>query len=437
MLSPAYKRYALATVTIVYAINLLDRGLMAMLVQPIKEDLHLTDTQVGFAMGIAFGLFYATLGVPIARWADRGNRVAITSLAIGLWGIALMAYAVVGNFLQLVIVRMISAVGDSGCKPPIYSLLGDYFPGPAERTRAMYVFELSVPIASLVSFVGAGWLNELVGWKLAFLIVGTPGLLLALLVKLTLVEPRTRGGMDSRNVETAPPLKLVLSTLWQRPSCRQLIVGLILVFTIGNGLGSWTTAFMMRSHGMGTGELGIWMGFSSLISIAGLMIGNYVVNRWFADDERGQMRMAALAIASGFPCSVALLTLPDGHLALLAPLPYALVSSAFLTPPFVLLQRLVPDHMRATVLMVVLLLANLIGMGVGPQLAGVLSDLLTPAFGNEALRYALLLVSFGSLWASFHLWAVGDTIKADLSAAAQYITPFEQTSSQPCPNRAS
>src|SRR5687767_3674540 len=144
----------------VYMINLLDRGLMSLLLQPIKEDLLLSDTQLGVLTGIVFALFYATLGLPIARWADRGNRVTIASLAIGLWGLTVMACVLVTNYVQLVAARVIAAIGESGCKPPTYSLVGDYFPQAAERTRAMSVYWLGGPLAALLSFVLGGWLNE-------------------------------------------------------------------------------------------------------------------------------------------------------------------------------------------------------------------------------------------------------------------------------------
>src|SRR5262249_41117993 len=156
-----YKRFALWTLASVYTLNLVDRGLMSLLLQPIKEDLHLSDTQLGFVTGIAFGLFYATFGILIARWADRGNRVTITAAAIGLWGLTVMSCLFVGNYTQLVLARVAAAVGEAGCKPPTYSLVGDYFPGAVERTRAMAVYWLGGSVATIISFVIGGLLNDL------------------------------------------------------------------------------------------------------------------------------------------------------------------------------------------------------------------------------------------------------------------------------------
>src|SRR5688572_23768263 len=166
-----YKRYALVMLTAVYMLNLVDRGLMMLLLQPIKDDLQLSDTQLGFLTGIAFGLFYAILGLPIARWADRGNRVTITSLAIGLWSLTVMACVLVGNFVQLVAARIAAAVGEAGCMPPTYSLLGDYFPGAAERTQAMSVYWMAAPLSALFTFIVGGWLNELYGWRITFFLM--------------------------------------------------------------------------------------------------------------------------------------------------------------------------------------------------------------------------------------------------------------------------
>jgi MFS family permease len=416
-----YKRYALALMTAVYMVNLLDRFSMGLLLQPIKVDLGLSDTQLGFLTGIAFGLFYAILGLPIARWADRGNRVTIASLAIGLWGLTVMACWFVTSFVQLALARMAAAVGESGCKPPTYSLIGDYFPQPAERTRAMSIYWLGSPLATLISFIGGGWLNHRYGWRATFVLMGIPGLLLAVLVKFTLREPRVQiarpgvGAPSHLEHHSHPSLATVLTTLWRRRSCRHLTVALILFFTMGFGLTPWNAAFMMRSHGMRSDELGVWMGL--IISIGGMigvLSGGYIANRWFAGNERGQMRMSAVSIALSFPCYIAFLLLPQKHLALAMLLPTMLVFNLFVASTYALMQRLVPDAMRATTMAVIMLLYNLIGMGVGPQAVGILSDLFSPIAGSESLRYAMLIVSVVALWAAYHFWQAGRTVEEDL-----------------------
>lgn len=419
-MSPAYRRYGLAVMTAVYTLNLIDRGVMMLLLQPIKEDLQLSDSQLGLVTGIAFGVFYATLGLPIARWADRGNRVTITSLAIGIWGMTAMAALAVTNFAHLLLLRIAAAVGEAGCKPPTYSLLGDYFPAPAERSRAVAIYFAGGPLSALVSFMVGGWLNEQYGWRMTFLLMGIPGLLLAVLVKLTLIEPRPSAKKVHATQPPMPPLREVLAVLWYSRTCRHLTIALILLFTMGMGLGPWKASFMMRSHGMNTAELGIWLGLiNGLGGAAGVLLGGYVAGRWFANKESQQMIMSALTIAAMAPFFVAFLTLDDPHHALIALVPYHLTLGVFMGPTYALLQRLVPDQMRATTLSAVMLLANLIGMGVGPQLVGVLSDLLAPAVGRDALRYAMLCMSFISIWSAYHFWQVSRTVKDDLAARAR------------------
>ena len=422
--------------TVIYMVNLLDRFSMGLLLQPIKVELRLSDTQLGFLTGIAFGLFYALFGLPIARWADRGDRVTIASLAIGLWGLTVMTCLFVTTFAQLALARMAAAVGESGCKPPTYSLVGDYFPQPAERTRAMSIYWLGSPLATLISFIAGGWLNQLYGWRITLFVMGIPGLLLAVLVKLTLRDPRapvTGSAMPAAPLRAPQPsLIMVLRVLWHRKSCRHLTIALILFFTMGFGLSPWNAAFMMRSHGMSSAELGVWMGLIiSVGGIVGVLSGGYIANRWFGGNERGQMRLSAVTTMLSVPCYVAFLTLPQKHAALFMLMPTMLVFNLFVAPTYALMQRLVPDTMRATTMAVVMLLYNLIGMGVGPQLVGILSDGLQPKVGGDSLRYAMLIVSFVSVWSAYHFWKAGQTIKEDLSQVEEELQRDAQREGAP------
>jgi MFS family permease len=418
--SAGYKSYALGLMTAVYTLNQVDRGLMNILLQSIKQDLQLSDTQLGLVTGIAFAFFYATAGVPIARWADRSNRASITAMAIGLWGLTVMASVFVANFVHLIFARVAAAVGESGCKPPTYSLVGDYFPSPAERTRAMSVYWLAGPLATIISFVCGGQLNELYGWRTTFLLMGIPGLVLAVLVKLTLVETRGNIGNGAVSRAQVPPFRAVLRILWQQRTSRHLCLGLITLYLMGSGLSPWYAAFMIRSHGLGTGEVGLWLGLTTGVGgIVGVLCGGYVAARWFSNNERNQMRMSALAVASFMPFFLAFVLVPNKNLALLALIPQIAVFNFFMGPTYAVMQRLVPDSMRATVLAVVLLLVNLIGMGIGPQIVGILSDLFNPTFGQESLRYAMSLMSVVALWSAWHFWRAGQTASDDLLLASQ------------------
>jgi MFS family permease len=410
-----YKRYVLSILTLVFTLNYLDRCLIALLLQPIKESLHLSDTQLGFLTGIAFGLFYATLGLPIARWADRGDRAAITSLAIGLWSATVMGCLLVGNFVQLALARIAASVGEAGCMPPTSSLLGDYFPAPAERTRAMAIYWLASPLSALISFMLGGWLNELYGWRITFFLMGLPGIVVAIVVKKTIIEPRRLPGQSLGAERQLPRMRQVVGALWQQRSSRHLSIAIIVLFTTTLGLSPWFAAFMVRSHGMGTGELGVWLGLIfGLGGVAGILLGGYVVERFFPSDEFGQMRLIAIVVAALFPCSGVFLLLPNKHDALFALIFWVVAFNFVLGPIFALLQRLVADEMRATVLAVVMLLANLIGMGTGSQAVGTLSDLMSPVIGSDSLRYAMLVMSIVALWSACHFWRAAKTVQHDL-----------------------
>lgn len=416
----AYRRYALGIITLVYSLSWVDRCLISLLLQPIKQDLNLSDTQLGFITGLAFAVFYTTLGIPIARWADSGNRVTITSMAVAVWSGTVMCCLLVKSFTQLVCARIVAGAGEAGCMPPTYSLLGDYFTRPTERARAMSIYWLASPLAVLLSFIGGGWLNDLYGWRRTFFIMGIPGLLLALVVKLTLKEPRVVNGQSCTTLRL-PNVSDVLRTLWSNRSLRHLTAALVLFFTLSQGMNPWYAAFLIRNHGMNTSELGLWLGLIfGLGSIAGIGLGGYVSTRWCAQNERRQMRLSAVAFASVVPCFVLFLLLPKKAEALFALVALAVVFNFLFGPSFALLQRLVADEVRATTLAVVMLLANLIGMGVGPQVVGALSDLLEPLARDQSLRFAMLIMASTALWAAYHFWQVGESVTQDLALISSH-----------------
>jgi MFS family permease len=419
MLSEPYKRYVLWTLTVVYASSFLDRGLIVLLLEPIKKDLQLSDTQLGFLTGIAFGLFYATLGLPIARWADRGNRVTIASLAIALWGVTVMSCVFVTNFVQLVFARIAAAIGESGCMPPTYSLLGDIFPGANERARAMTIYMLANPLSALISYSIGGWLGETYGWRTAFLVMGVPGLLFAVLFKASIIEPRAQRTY-SADEAFQPQMIDVVGTALRSPALRHLITAMIISAIVAMGLGPWYASFLIRSHNMTPAELGIWFGLITCFGGAvGILGGGYVTTRLFGSDERGQVRIGAAALAAAVPCFLVFLLAPHKHIALAGFTGLVVVGTFYYGPTFALLQRLVVAEMRATMLALTLLLTNVIGMGIGPQAVGILSDQLMPIWGRESLRYAMLAMSLVTFWASYHLWRSGRTLRFELATVEQ------------------
>lgn len=420
MTGVAYKRYVLVMLSLACMLSYLDSCLIALLLQSIKGDLGLSDTQLGVLTGIATGLFYATLGVPMSRLADRSNRSTITAIALGVWGLVVMAHVFVTSFVQLLTVRMAVAVGDAGVRPPTYSLLGDYFPEPAERAMAMAVYWSAGSVAALISYAAGGWLNDVYGWRTTLLLMSIPGFVIALLVKLTVVDPRSSLVRGSDAQAELLPLKHVWLVMWHRRSTRHLTLAMIAFQMMLVGLTPWFASFLIRSHGMTTGDLGIWLGvISGCGGLAGGLLGGYVAGRWFADDERAQLRLSAIMVACLAPCAALFLLLPQRSHALAALVPFMIMLSFFSGPTFALLQRLVEERMRATSLAIIMLLSTLIGVGLGPLIVGVVSDVLAPALGAESLRYSMLMASLVAFWSASHFWLAGRTVREDLRAMAE------------------
>jgi predicted MFS family arabinose efflux permease len=282
-----YKQYLLIVLMVILAFNYLDRMALGIVLQNIKTDLGLTDTQLGFLSGIAFALFYSVMGIPIARWADRGNRVTIISLTTALWSAAV-------------------AVGEAGCIPPAHSLIADHF-SREERPRAVARYMLGVPLSLTVGYFAAGWLNELYGWRATFVIIGLPGLLLAALARFTLKEPRRMKAAFTA-ADASPPqaalspsaelsFKEVCGALWSNPAFRHLLMCFSVWYFFGYGLQQWIPAFFIRSHGLQTGELGSWF---ALIYGVGGGLGVYLGGEWAARYAAGKERLQLIASAAAF-----------------------------------------------------------------------------------------------------------------------------------------
>lgn len=421
------KSYVLALLSAVMVFNYVDRIAMSVMLQNIKMDLKLTDTDIGLLTGIAFALFYSVMGIPIARWADRGDRAKIISITVALWSIAVALCGKAVSFLQLLAIRIGVAVGEAGCHPPAFSLISDYF-GREERPRAVARYMLAWPIALLIGFFMAGWLNELYGWRATFVAVAAPGLCLALLTAFTLPEPRRGGGRKGMgagaarapvSVSAGPPVRDVVGTLWKSRAYRHLLVAFALSYFFGNGILQWQPAFFMRSYGLQTGYIGSC--FAMIYGVGGLLgtyVGGEIASRCAGDDERLQFRGLAALYAVLAVLGAGVYLVPGWGIAL-AVLGLSAVGSAAVNGPlFAATQTLVPPRMRAISIAIVLFFSNLIGLGLGPLAAGILSDALRPWLGQESLRYALLALCPGYFWCTWHLWRASRTIAADLARVA-------------------
>jgi predicted MFS family arabinose efflux permease len=409
-----YRKYMLNVLLIILAFNWVDRKVLGMLLQDIKGDLGLTDTQLGFLSGIAFAAFYSVMGLPIARWADRGNRVAIISITTLLWSSAVAMCGLAGTYMHLLLIRVGVAVGEAGCIPPAHSLIADYF-NRQERPRAVARYMLGAPLSVVIGYFLAGWLNELFGWRMTFMLLGIPGLALAALAWFTLKEPRCERPKVAGKAEDSPSLKEVFVTLWRNVTFRHLLLCLSVLYFFGYGTLQWKPAFFMRSYGLETGTLGTWLAvIYGICGFLGTYWGGELASRHAAGNEPLQLKGMAIAYCGFGIISACLYLSPTVEMAFvflaLSVVGYNMTNG----PLFALVQTLVPDRMRAMSIALIFLFANLIGMGLGPLAAGMLSDAFRPWAGQESLRYALLTLSPGYLWAGWHVWRGSRTVSRDL-----------------------
>ena len=406
---------------VVYVVNFIDRSILGMLVQPISEELGVSDTMMGFLGGFAFAAFYTFMGIPIARLADTGVRRNIIVVCLTLWSSATALCGLAQNFVHLLLARIGVAIGEAGGSPPSHSMISDLFP-PDRRATALGIYALGVPIGSMIGAFIGGWINELFDWRTAFIVVGLPGVALAVLVGLTVREP-TRGAADglSGRVTDAPPVMVVFRYLWSKKSFRYLSVAGSFHSFVGAGVGYWIAAMFNRSHDFSSGALGtalFWLGFAG---IAGTFLGGWLCDRAGKRDVRWYMWIPGLATLIALPFALVTYLWPEPYVALwVYAIPYAL-SSCWLAPTFSMTQGLVGIRMRALASSLLLFIINLIGMGLGPQFTGVLSDVFnaTTSLGEHSLRWALVVSLVFSLIAGVLYWFAARTLREDLAATPE------------------
>jgi predicted MFS family arabinose efflux permease len=419
--SRGYARYALALLLVVYVFNFVDRTILTILLEDIKTELELSDTYLGFLSGIAFALFYTVAGIPIARWADRGSRRTIIALACLVWSGMTAVTGLARNFGELALARVGVGVGEAGCSPPAHSLISDYFP-PERRATALSIYALGIPIGAAFGNLVGGWLGAEIGWRRTFFVVGLAGVAVALLVRLTLREP-VRGASEGATAvpQSTDSIADVVRFMLGQRSFVHMSIGAALHALYGYGAGAFIPSFMRRVHDFPLVELGVWL---FVIGITTGALGTYMggaTSDWLSSrDRRWYMWVPALATAVGIPFAFLFYLWPDGRTALLLSVPGSIVAGMWLGPTFAMTQTLVRVRMRAMASAVLLFIINLIGMGLGPQIVGVVSDLLQPSLGDESIRYAILgVVATCASWSTLHYLLAARTLRQDLLATGE------------------
>jgi predicted MFS family arabinose efflux permease len=415
--SPGYARFVLFLLFVVYVFNFVDRQILAILLEPIRRELGVSDAAMGLLTGWTFAVFYTFAGIPIARLADRGARRSVIAAGAALWSAMTALSGLAQSFAQLALARIGVGVGEAACSPPAHSLLSDYFP-PERRATALAIYASGIHFGTAFGYLAGGWINEAFGWRTAFFVVGLPGLAAAALVRLAVREPR-RGLSERGAVDEPPPAtREAVAFLWRLPSFRHLSFASALTAFAGYGVAIWTPTFLIRVHGMGTGEIGTWLGLiAGLAGASGAYLGGLATDRLRARDPRHSLWVPALASLAGLPFVGLLLFWPDPRVALLLSVPATVFGAMWLGPVFALTQTLVRVRMRALASAILLFVINLIGLGLGPQTVGLLNDALRPRFGAGAVRWSLAaVVLVASLWAAVHFALGARTLRADLEA---------------------
>jgi predicted MFS family arabinose efflux permease len=415
--SPAYANYVLALLFVAYVFNFIDRQILGILLESIKRDLALSDTVMGLLTGPAFAIFYATLGLPIARLADLWVRRSVIAIGLFLWSAMTAASGLAQNLLQLASARIGVGVGEAALSPPAHSLIADYFP-LERRATALSLYAVGIHVGTWFGFKGGGWLDDTFGWRTAFLVVGLPGLLLALLVRATVREP-VRGVNDPGHVGLPPPpIRQVFAALWKLRSFRHLSMATGLAAFAGYAFSVWAPTFLRRVHGFSAsqaGDLGWAIGIGGAV---GSILAGRIADRMGRRDARWWMWVPACATIGPLPFTLTFLLHGDPIAALFWSTPGLAIAAFYQGPTFSTVQNLAAPQMRSVASGLMLFITTMIGYALGPPTIGLLNDHVFSDRGIEAVRYSLAVVLIATgVWSFVHYLLAARSLRADLRAS--------------------
>ncbi|WP_411820477.1 MFS transporter [Hyphococcus formosus] len=449
-----YRFYVLFLLTGVYTFNFVDRQIVGILSPAIKADLGLADWQLGILKGFAFAVLYTTLGIPIARLADRHNRVTIISVALALWSGFTALSGLAANFTQLALARVGVGIGEAGGSPPAHSLISDYFP-KEKRAGALAIYAMGIPIGMALAFLGGGWLTQTFSWRVAFVVVGLPGVLMAILLKLTVKEP-PRGRFDAdekpdqfaqSKIETpkGPFEKLIykcatilpanaasatfheIATIWRAakyllaiPTYRAVVIATTAISFTAYANGAWIVDFYTRAHSdFPLMQIYMWLGIvSGTAYAAGTFLGGFLVDKFAIKNRKMYGYIPAIALVLNLPAFLLVLWHPSPVVSLAFQFPVQMAIGFYLGPAFALAQTLAPVSVRALSTAVFFFILNMIALGLGPTVAGFLSSALIEPLGEDiGLRVALSVVSLAGLYGAWMFYQATKTINKDWDKA--------------------
>jgi MFS family permease len=410
---PGYSRYVLALLLVAYTLNAFDRSILSLLLEPIRLEFGTSDTLLGLLSGLAFGVFYSTLAIPVAALADRWNRRNVLVLSIALWSMMTSLCGLAGSFAALLLARIGVAMGQSGNNPASHSLLSSYFPA-SRRATVLGVLALGAPGGAMLAGWFGGWGSQELGWRATLILAGVPGLILAPLLLFTVAEPPQP--QVSVRESGAPPLRTAMSTLWLRPAFRHLCIASALHSLSMYAAGSFNPSYLARSHGWDAVQTGNLIAMAGVAGLAGAFLGGFITDR--LGRRRGEVRwqLWVPGIATLVVVPVQFIGyLGSGAAMVAALLAASLLSLMFFGPSYATAQTLATPRTRAVAAAMLLFSKAIIGMGLGPLLVGTISDLLAPAAGVDSLRYGLLVAPVFNAWSAWHFFHAARRLRADLA----------------------
>ncbi len=413
--SARYGLYVLLLLHLVQVFAYLDRYGLSIALEGIKAEFEVSDAVLGFLVGPAFAIFYAIAGFPLARLADTRSRRAVLAVSLGAWSAMTAACGLARSFVQLAIARVGVGIGEAGGTPPSHSLVSDYFP-PEKRGRAMAVVTAGSLVGALFANAGGAYIVDSYGWRALFYALGIPGILFAVVLAMTLRDP-PRGRFDSQAARSGDASAgEVARYLWSLPSFRWLTLAMGVASLTGYGITFWLPVFFLRVHEMTMLEMGVGLGIVGLLgSGCGTLLSGFLVDRLSTRDPRWFMRVPALGLVIGLPIQLAVLAWPHPLTAMLMLIPSGMIGSMWATPTYTTAQMVVKPHMRAMAASVLLFSLNVIGVGLGPQLVGILNDFFASSFGDAAVRYSLGAISCLNLLAAALYLIASRYLAADLA----------------------
>ncbi|MBL8269918.1 spinster family MFS transporter [Steroidobacter sp.] len=414
--SRGYRYYVLALLTLVFIVNFVDRQVLSVLIEPIKRDLQLTDTQLGLLSGLAFALFYVTAGVPIARLADLKSRRNLIAVCMIVWSSMTALCGTAANFAHLLLARIGVAVGEAGCVAPSHSILSDYF-RPRDRATALSIYAAGASVGVFIGLLGGGWLAEAFGWRAALVIIGLPGIAVALVVLVTLREPRRGMSLPSQGApsSSAPThFWADLGRLLRRPTLVFIALAGGFQSMVTYGVATWLPAFFMRVHGMTPSRAGATLAvISGLVAGVGAIVGGSITARLSRNERRWLLWVPAIATVVATPSYAFAILSPSVSASLLCLVPAAFVSMVYVGPALAATHGVAGVSLRATGVALTLFVSNLLGIGGGALLVGVVSDAFVAAEPTVSLRYGLLAVLVANVPATIGYLLAANGVRDD------------------------